>query len=164
MPRGKRVKRTEKKFPPLPRDPQPMMIINELAHIMRKSMTEKSRQLFGTEVCRDIMRELAKKDGVTQLDLVKITYYAAPSISVSLQKLEEKGYVYREEDKKDRRAIRVYITEQGKAANLEMYHTIKEFSRQTMVGISEEAKASLIDTLLVMRMNVLPYNETEGED
>lgn len=156
MSRGKRV---EKKFPPLPKDPQPMMIIHELSHIMRKAMTEKSRQLFGTEVCRDIMRELARKDGVTQLDLVRITYYAAPSISVSLQKLEEKGYVYREEDKADRRAIRVYITEQGKAANLEMNHTIKEFDRQTMSGISEEARADLIETLLAMRINVLPYNE-----
>ena len=156
-------KMQEKAPPPLPKDPQPMMIIHELSHIMRKAMTEKSRELFGTEVSRDIMRELARKDGVTQLDLVKITHYAAPSISVSLQKLEECGYVHREPDTVDRRAVRVFITEKGRAADREMFHAIKEFDRTTMIDISDETRALLIKTLLTMRKNVLPKGENETE-
>ena len=151
-----RKKKQEKKFPPLPKDPEPMMIIHELSHIMRKAVTEKCRALFCSDAGHDIIRELVRKDGVTQLDLVKITHYTAPSISVSLQKLEEKQYVRRTPDPADRRAIRVYITEKGREADAEMFQTIKDFESQTMIGISAEERELLIKMLLIMRENVLP--------
>ena len=151
-----RYKQKDIPLPRLPKDPEPMMIIHELSIFMRKSMAEKSRQLFGTEVCKDIIRALSRQDGITQLELVKITYYTAPAISTSLQRLEERGFVRRVTDEADRRAMRVYITEKGKAANLEMWNAIKEFDREVMIGIPKEQRKLLIETLLTMRKNVLP--------
>lgn len=153
------MRKREKIYPPLPKNPEPMMIIHELSHIMRKAMNDKSNELFGTAVCSDIMRHLAHEDGITQLDLVKITHYSAPSISVSVQKLEEAGYVSRSADTVDHRALRVFITEKGKAAEAEMYRTIKDFDKQIMVGIPEDRRALLIETLLSMRQNVLPHEK-----
>ena len=132
-----------------------MMIIHELSHIMRKALMDKSSELFGTTASSDIMRALAHQDGITQLDLVKITHYSAPAISTSLQKLEDQGYVSRDPDPGDRRAIRVSITEKGREAEKILLQTIKNFDKQIMQGISDDVRKLLIETLLAMRQNVL---------
>ena len=149
-------KRSEIHLPRLSKDPEPMMIIHELSIFMRQSMTKKSRQIFGTEVCKDIIRALSRRDGITQLELVRATHYTPPALSVSLQKLEERGFARRETDENDRRAVRVYITEEGRAANHEMWKAIKEFDQKIMTGIPGEQRELLIQTLLTMRENVLP--------
>ena len=158
-----RNKNSPLRIPELPKDPEPMMIINELSAVMRRAMTEKSRQLFGTDACREIIRELPHKDGITQLDLVKLTYYTPAAISISLQKLMDRGFVRREADPVDRRAVRVFITEEGRAANREMYGTIKNFDRLVMTDISQSDREELIRILLAMRENILPQ-EREREE
>ena len=40
-----------------------------------------------------------------------------------------------------------------------MYRTIKDFDKQIMVGIPEDRRALLIETLLSMRQNVLPHEK-----
>ena len=151
------------RIPQLPKDPEPMMIINELSIVMRRAMTEKSRQLFGTDACREIIWELSHKDGITQLDLVRLTYYTPAAISISLQKLMDRGLVRREADSVDRRAVRVFITEEGRAANREMYGTIKNFDRLVMTNISQSDREELIRILLAMRENILLPEKTKTE-
>ncbi len=58
--------------------------------------------------------ELAKEDGRTQLELVNATGLKAPTVSVTLQKMEKEGYITRNRDQNDLRATRVFLSDKGR--------------------------------------------------
>ena len=64
--------------------------------------------------CQMIMMHLARKDNVTQLDLVHATRLKAPTVSICLRKMESDGLVIRHADEHDMRATRVLLTEKGR--------------------------------------------------
>lgn len=53
--------------------------------------------------------------GVTVSDLSRLLHVKPPSITAPLNALEKRGMVRREQDKEDRRAVRVFITDEGMA-------------------------------------------------
>ena len=70
----------------------PMMLINEISRIMGDKIREKGEDNpISQKSGRALLIELSKRDGRTQLDLVKATHLKAPTISVVLQKLEHDG-------------------------------------------------------------------------
>lgn len=66
-----------------------------------------------SETMKNILLFLRENSGATQLEIVKGTNTKAPTVTVSLQKLESLGYVTRKNDLIDLRSLRVYLTEKG---------------------------------------------------
>ncbi|WP_229394504.1 MarR family transcriptional regulator [Methanosarcina sp. DH1] len=54
------------------------------------------------------------KDGISQEILAKTLKVSKATSTRSIKNLEKEGYVYRQRDKNDLRAYRVYLTEEGK--------------------------------------------------
>ena len=140
----------------------PMVLINDLSrllwnnvrkHGMEHPISQKSGQL--------ILLELAKRDGRTQLDLANATNLKAPTISVSLQKLEKEGYVSRRPDEYDLRATRVFLTEKGR----ELDNTIKGYIRReeslATSNLTEEESETLVKLLLKIRENLVGSGREE---
>ena len=63
---------------------------------------------------RQIISYLLKEDGAPQLELVRLTNFKPSTISVTLQKMEQEGYVTRKTDLFDQRSVRVYLTDKAK--------------------------------------------------
>ena len=81
----------------------------------------------------------------------------------NFKKLEDSGFVRRECDENDQRAIRVYLTEQGKALHRSTIGRLRENDAILMEGISEEEQAVLLQLLTKMRDNMLQTLEREQE-
>jgi len=62
-----------------------------------------------------ILTILWEKEGVNVKDLCKYLFLDSSSLTGHLDRMERAGLVVRKADPKDRRAIRVYLTEKGKA-------------------------------------------------
>lgn len=136
--------------------PHPMMLIHEVCHLMgdrirRGGETHPIVQRSG----RLLMMELSREDGRTQLDLVKSTHLKAPTISVALQKLEADGYVIRKPDENDLRAMRVYLTDKGKALEDALKKRVEEEENAAASVLSEEECENLCALLLKIRGNLL---------
>jgi len=147
---------------PLPPNPTPMKIINEIS----KLMCDKIRQeADNTDVlkhsARKLLIELAHHDGLTQLDLVKATHLKAPTVSVTLQKMELDGIVKRTSDEKDLRVTRVFLTDKGREIDRKTIETIKKEEKMVMQGITEEEIAAIMPVLLKMRENLIGEGETD---
>ena len=98
---------------------------------------------------------------MTQLDLVKRTHLKAPTVSVTLRKMEAAGLVTRETDQTDQRQTRVKITESGKRMDKLLKQNIKKTEDIFVRGISEADCQTLKSILLRMRENILSYDEWE---
>ena len=142
----------------------PMTLIAEISRLMGDKIREKTdSNPISQKSGREILRELAKKDGRTQLELVKATHLKAPTISVVLQKLEKQGFVRRTPDKYDLRATRVFLTEKGIELDNTMKKRIKEEEALAMENLTDKEYDTLITLLEKIRNNILDgENNEEG--
>lgn len=142
----------------------PMTLIAEISRLMGDKIREKTdSNPISQKSGREILRELAKKDGRTQLELVKATHLKAPTISVVLQKLEKQGYVRRTPDKYDLRATRVFLTEKGIELDNTMRKRIREEESLAMANLSDKEYDTLITLLEKIRNSILESENNEEE-
>ena len=135
----------------------PPMLVNEIARLFHGKMrTFDLSGVMTQDSARQIMRALACSDGCSQLDLVKKTHLKAPTVSVTLRRMEEEGLVQRSADAMDLRVTRVFLTEAGKAHNQRVHERLTEIDTALMEGFSQEEIALLLSFLERMRDNILP--------
>lgn len=151
--------------PPLPAGVKesPPMLINEISHLCRAKMRSVNSEM-SQESTRLIIIHLARKDGVTQLDLVKLTHLKAPTVSVALGRLEKLGFITRAPDTGDQRAVRVYLTEKGRELDRSTLQRIRETDAILMQGITPDESLQLMDLLSRIRQNMLRDLGIAGEE
>ena len=138
----------------------PMSVIGEISRMMnnRLLLGEDKNSLF-QKTSRLLMLELAKKDGVTQLELVKATHLKAPTISVTLQKLEKDGFVERRTDSYDLRSMRVFLSEKGKNYNQYIVKKVRREENLILDCLTEAESRQLMKLLLKLKENILEDSE-----
>lgn len=137
-------------------EPTAPMLVNEIARLFHERMRRTTVEPMQAQNSgREILRALSRMEGCTQLDLVKQTHLKPPTVSVTLKKLEEAGFVCRTADENDLRAVRVHLTEKGQALNRATWERLQSCDAILMRGISEEEQKALVQVLTKMRDNIL---------
>ena len=131
----------------------PMGLIHEIDRLTHERVKASAPPMQRS--CRMILMHLARMDNVTQLDLVHATHLKAPTVSVCLQKMESEGYVARQPDEHDMRAVRVFLTDKGKEFDRRVISKIQEQERRISDCLTEEEKCTLIGLLTKIRTNLL---------
>ncbi len=142
----------------------PIKLCNEISRLFRATLRE-SRNSEGVMTqpgAMLVLSFLAIGDGTTQLELVRATHLKAPTVSAILKKMEAEGIVRRVPDEKDLRAVRVYLTDAGRAIDLENIERIKEMTRLSLCGFDESEEALLMSLLTRLRDNVLKQKEEKS--
>ena len=147
--------------------PTPPMLVNEIARLFHARMKEYDLVgVMSQDSARLIMRALAREDGVSQLHLTAQTHLKAPTVSVTLKRMEEELLVRREQDQMDLRVTRVYLTEYGKEHNRRVFERLQCLDAQLMNGFEPEESEMLRKLLERMRDNILSAEKekhTENE-
>ena len=142
----------------------PMRLIGEISRLMGEKMREKGDENpISQKAGRDIMFQLSKRDGRTQLELVNATHLKAPTVSVALQKLEKEGFVTRQTDEYDMRAIRVYLTDKGRALDEKIRKRIIDEEKIAVTGLSESEKETLCKLLEKIKRNIIVNSIEDGK-
>ena len=81
-------------------------------------------------------------------------------------RLEAKGWVRREDDATDRRAWRVYLTDEVGPAMRELRAVAAELRRDALAGLSAAERERFVDTLLAIKANLakLPPGAGAGDN
>ncbi len=143
--------------------PTPMMILNEVSHLMIDRIRSNHDELFSQRSIRLLIMELARKDGRTQLDLVNATHLKAPTVSVAMQKLEKEGIVDRKPDEYDLRATRVYLTEKGREMDNRTRRAVHDAEELAMASLSEEERETLSRLLIKIRESLLEDRQGKND-
>ncbi|NRS47049.1 MarR family winged helix-turn-helix transcriptional regulator [Brevibacillus sp. HB2.2] len=101
-----------------------------------------------------ILVVLWEEEGLTQNELAERTYKDKTNIARMLFLLEERGFIHRETDKKDRRSLRVYLTEKGRLLKDEVLPPSIEAYEKTVAGLTEEEVNQFRRTLNIIYENV----------
>lgn len=142
--------------------PKPGLLINEISKLFHDRMRKTSEDLGFQAGYRQILRFLAHEDGVTQIDIARDSHFTAPTVSVTLKKMEKEGLIQRRTDKNDTRCSRVFITEKGRELERKLFEKIMDCEEVLASGLSEEEEETLCRLLTKVRTNILSEMEGEG--
>ncbi len=98
-------------------------------------------------------RQLAEKIGITP-----------PSMTVTLRKLEELGYIRKEPDECDQRILRICLSEAGQDCIGRLESVMEEMEKILYQGFTLEERLLFRRLLLAMRENMLESKDFKGMD
>jgi DNA-binding MarR family transcriptional regulator len=138
-------------------------ILNDVARLLRTAFDRRVRSLGLTRSQWWVLNHLFRNDGVTQSELADILEVEKATLGRLLDRLETKGWVRRESDADDRRAKRVFLTEEVEPALKGMRAAAADLRRDALAGLSAEDQTRFVDALLAVKANLSrPDNGVNG--
>ncbi len=139
-------------------------LLNDVARLMRTVYDRRVRSLGLTRSQWWVLNHLFRGDGVTQTELAETLEIEKPTLGRLLDRLEAKGWVRREDDATDRRAWRVYLTDEVGPAMRELRAVAAELRRDALAGLSASERERFVDTLLAIKANLakMPPGAVDG--
>lgn len=93
-------------------------------------------------------------DGMMQVDLARLLEVGKVTIGGLVDRLEIGGHVVRKPEPEDRRAKRVYVTDQGWKTIREMIAVAEKMDKKVLAGVSDEDLAAVERVLLAVKNNI----------
>ena len=150
---------------PRPAHETPPMLVNDISHLFfAKVRSLEPEGALTQRSARVILRLLIDRDGRKQNDLAREAHLSAPTVSATLRRMESEGLIARRDCAIDGRAIRVYLTAQGRRQHEAMVAMLQSLDAVTMQGFDEEETALLHALLGRMRENLIESLGCEGAE
>ncbi len=134
----------------------------DISHIFRSINIYLSKELepygIGSGQFPFFMR-LLYHDGVSQETLANALRYDRATITRSLNKLEEMGYVIRKKDPADKRAYCVHLTDRGREMKVLFIKISKQLNDVILRGFSDEEKTMFLSMVERAARNIAHENE-----
>ena len=130
-------------------------ILHDVARLLRTTYDRRIRELGLTRSQWWVLTHLYRKDGITQSELAEILELEKPSLGRLLDRLEAKGWVRRAADPRDRRAKRVFLTDQVEEPMQMMREIAAEVREDALSGLSPDDRDRFVDTLLTVKSNLM---------
>lgn len=129
-------------------------LIHDVARLLRTTFDRRVKTRGITRSQWWVLTHLFRNDGVTQAELADTLEIERPTLGRLLDRLEAKGWVRREEDARDRRAKRVYLTEEVEPVMKSMRAVAAEVRRDALAGLAAEEQERFVDALLAVKTNL----------
>ena len=78
------------------------------------------------------------KEGMPATKIAPIMGMTSSSLSRLLKRMEDDGYIYRKHDKKDKRVVKVFVTEKGLKLREMVKKAVIEFNERVLAKITPE--------------------------
>src|SRR5580765_2841540 len=129
-------------------------ILNDVARLLRTAFDRRVKSLGLTRSQGWVLNHLFRNDGVTQSELADILEVEKATLGRLLDRLEQKGWVRREGHAGDRRAKRVFLTDEVEPAIKTMRAAAAELRRDALSGLSASQQNQFVDALLAIKANL----------
>ena len=106
-----------------------------------------------------ILLNISTSEGTPATKIAPLMGLEARSLTRALKNLEEKGYIYKEKDAKDRRSVRIYLTEKGKEKKGKAIETVKTFNQ----FVRERVPDDKLNTFIQVSRLIIDWTEGNEE-
>ncbi len=157
-------------FPPdehaqdLPAEVPLSMLVSEISKLFHYTVRISMESRGVSAGAMRILFHLSHHDGITQRRIVELAHLSAPTVSVTLTKMEAQGLLSRSCSSTDMRETLVYLTEKGREYSALMRETLRAGDAAMIRGMQPEDVARLREGLQTIRKNLLgDIQNTVGE-
>ncbi len=96
-----------------------------------------------------------EESGLSQKEIANKLFVSAPTITVSMKRLESAGLIEKIPDKNDARIMRVHITQKGAETAAELHRITEKIENEMFDGFTTEEKIVFRRLLLQIRDNLI---------
>lgn len=139
-------------------------ILNDVARLMRTTFDRRVKSLGLTRSQWWVLNHLFRNDGVTQSELADILEVKKATLGRLLDRMEQKGWIRREGHAGDRRAKRVFLTEEVEPALKAMRTAAAEVRREALSGLPAAQQEQFVDVLLDIKANLTRLDGSRAEN
>lgn len=139
-------------------------ILNDVARLMRMTFDRRVKALGLTRSQWWVLNHLFRNDGVTQSELADILEVKKATLGRLLDRMEQKGWVRREGHAGDRRAKRVFLTDEVEPAIKTMRIAAAEVRREAIAGLAPAQQEQFVDALLAIKANLIRLDGARAEN
>lgn len=129
-------------------------VIQDIARLMRWNFDRRAQHLELTRAQWGVLANLTRCPGAQQKTLASLLEVTPITLARHIDRLEQDGWVRREDDAEDRRAKRVYLTNKGQEILGELQTIGQAVREEALAGISNQEQGELLSLLLRLRQNL----------
>ena len=129
-------------------------ILHDVARLLRVTFDRRIKELELTRSQWWVLTHLFRHDGITQSELAEWLEIERPTLGRLLDRLEANGWVERRTDSQDRRAKRVFLTNEVSPAMRSMREIAASVRSDALHGLDPDEQEAFVDTLLTIKANL----------
>ncbi|MFN0041293.1 MAG: MarR family winged helix-turn-helix transcriptional regulator [Burkholderiales bacterium] len=129
-------------------------ILNDVARLLRTAFDRRVRALGLTRSQWWVLNHLFRNDGITQSELADVLEVQKPTLGRLLDRMEQKGWIRREGHSGDRRAKRVFLTEEVEPAIKTMRAAAATLRKEALDTVPAGQQEQFVDVLLAIKNNL----------
>ncbi len=129
-------------------------ILNDVARMMRNIFDRRVKALGLTRSQWWVLNHLFRNNGATQSELADILEIEKATLGRLLDRMETKGWIRREDHATDRRAKRVFLTNEVEPAVKTMRAAAADLRRDALGSFDNDERERFVDMLLSIKSNL----------
>ncbi|MEZ3485462.1 MAG: MarR family transcriptional regulator [Lachnospiraceae bacterium] len=145
-------------------DASVFIILHQLLHLSKYQAMKRMETLGLKPSQAGILFILSCEGELSQRSLADKIGIRPPSMTVALRKLEERGYISKEQDAKDQRIVRIRLSGKGKECIEALEGIMSDMEEVLYQGITPEEMMLFRRLVLAMRENLLGSKDLKGID
>jgi DNA-binding MarR family transcriptional regulator len=124
-----------------------LTLFTRASKLMRGAADE-AMSRYGVRVGQNLVLEvLWDTDGLTPGELAERLHVSTPTVVKSATRMEATGLMVRRRDEVDRRLVRLYLTERGRAVQTDIESARNELARRATATLTDAERRHLISAL-----------------
>lgn len=140
-------------------------LLSDVSRLLRRRFDERARVIGVTRAQWRTLTMLSRNEGINQGGLADLLEVEPITLCRMVDRLEEAGHVERRRDPNDRRAWRIFLTDQSRPLLHQLRSIADELFDVALSGIDAGQQAELISTIGRMRANLSePANTVEARN
>ena len=146
-------------------DSQPTLgfVLHDVARFLRRRFEQHAKGLGLTRSQWQVLAHLAANEGIHQAGLADILEIEGITLVRILDRLETCGLVERRPHPSDRRLWLLFLTAKAHPMLVEMRRIGDRTRAEALAGISDEGRAALMQSLAIMRKNLVSACDQPSE-
>ncbi|WP_017463431.1 MarR family winged helix-turn-helix transcriptional regulator [Dyella ginsengisoli] len=138
-------------------------LLNDVTLLFRKHFDRRAVRFGLTRAQWRATKMLHYREGLRQTELAEYLEMEPIAVGRVIDRLQAAGFVERRPDPRDRRAWRLYPTEQAKSVIGDMEQIGRGLRRDATVGISYEELAQALGVITRIKDNLQALDQAAGE-
>ena len=143
-----------------PFDRNVAFLVHEVARLINRAYDRRMKPLGLTRAQWNVLAMLSHQDGVTQSELADTCEYGLVALGKLLDRLEDKNWIERRSDPKDRRVNKVHLTARAEGVTGLMKNVAGEMADGLLAGLSERETDRFIASLNILKTNLQGFEKT----
>lgn len=134
-------------------------LLHDVSRLMKTVFDRRGREIGLTRSQWWVLTMLYAKEGVTQSELADFMDLEKPTLGRLLDRMQEKEWIERRPDRRDRRVNRLFLTEKVQEIMRALRKTAADVRKDALGNMATIEREDFIDTLIKIKNNLSHFNE-----